>query len=204
VRGSLPREVVEPVVAKEGADAQPFYWRGVRGENYTLLELTDIAYRIVKTRLQTLPGVGQAQIFGEVEKLITRKDGNRTLISGSEKQILEKFCTFLPPGDRFISFNGREFDGPFLMFRTVIHGVPPNRDLVRTRYRFHQNCVLREFLNFNGTINPRQMRFNLDLACKAFGIVSSKPEGMDGRSVETMYRAGRYEDTPRREVHGRV
>jgi hypothetical protein len=49
-------------------------------------------------------------------------------------------------------------------------------------------------LNFNGTINPRQMRFNLDLACKSFGIVSSKTEGMDGRAVETLYRAGRHED----------
>ncbi|MFO1533948.1 MAG: diphthamide synthesis protein, partial [Thermoplasmatota archaeon] len=39
-----------------------------------------------------------------------------------------------------------------------------------------------------------QMRFNLDLACKSFGIVSSKSDGMDGRAVETLYRAGRYED----------
>jgi 3'-5' exonuclease len=133
------------------------------------------------------------EVPGQTE-LITRKDGNRTLISGSEKQILEKFWTFLSPGDRFISFNGRQFDGPFLMIRSAIHGVPPKRDLVGNRYRFHPNCDLREVLNFNGTINSRQMRFNLDLACKTFGIPSSKGEGVDGRSVDTMYRAGRYED----------
>src|SRR5688572_13888289 len=126
--------------------------------------------------------------------LVTQKDGMRTLISGSEKAILEKFWTFLSPGDRFISFNGRQFDGPFLMIRSAIHGVPPKRDLVGNRYRFHPNCDLREVLNFNGTINSRQMRFNLDLACKTFGITSSKGEGMDGRAVESMYRAGRYED----------
>ncbi len=123
-----------------------------------------------------------------------RKEGNRTLISGTEKQILEKFWDYLGKGDRFISFNGRQFDGPFLMIRSAINGVTPKRDLVGNRYRFHPNCDLREVLNFNGTINPRQMRFNLDLACKAFGIVSSKTEGMDGRAVETLYRAGRYED----------
>ena len=128
------------------------------------------------------------------KELITKKDGLRTLISGSEKAILEKFWTFLSPGDRFISFNGRQFDGPFLMIRSAIHGVPPKRDLVGNRYRFHPNCDLREVLNFNGTINSRQMRFNLDLACKTFGITSSKGEGMDGRAVESMYRAGRYED----------
>ena len=133
------------------------------------------------------------EVPGQTE-VITRKEGSRTLISGSEKQILEKFWDYLDRDDRFISFNGRQFDGPFLMIRSAIQGVPPKRDLVGNRYRFHPNCDLREVLNFNGTINPRQMRFNLDLACKTFGIVSSKTEGMDGRSVETMYRAGRHED----------
>lgn len=133
------------------------------------------------------------EVPGQTE-VITRKDGNRTLISGSERQILEKFWDFLDRGDRFISFNGRQFDGPFLMIRSAIHGVVPKRDLVGNRYRLHPNCDLREVLNFNGTLNPRQMRFNLDLACKSFGIVSSKTEGMDGRAVETLYRSGRYED----------
>lgn len=133
------------------------------------------------------------EVPGQTE-LITRKDGSRTFISGTEKQILEKFWDFLQRGDRFISFNGRQFDGPFLMIRSAIQGIAPKRDLVGNRYRFHPNCDLREVLNFNGTINSRQMRFNLDLACKTFGIVSSKQEGMDGRSVETMYRAGRHEE----------
>ncbi|HUP50098.1 MAG TPA: ribonuclease H-like domain-containing protein [Thermoanaerobaculia bacterium] len=133
------------------------------------------------------------EVPGQTE-LITRKDDNRTLISGSERQILEKFWDFLGRGDRFISFNGRQFDGPFLMIRSAIHGLVPKRDLVGNRYRLHPNCDLREVLNFNGTLNWRQMRFNLDLACKAFGIASSKTEGMDGRAVETMYRAGRYEE----------
>ncbi len=133
------------------------------------------------------------EVPGQTE-LITRKESNRTLISGTEKQILEKFWDYLDKGDRFISFNGRQFDGPFLMIRSAIHGIKPKRDLVGNRYRFHPNCDLREVLNFNGTVNPRQMRFNLDLACKAFGIVSSKADGMDGRSVERLYNAGRHED----------
>lgn len=142
-------------------------------------------------------GTGRSCALYEVPgqgEVITRKDGNRTLISGSEKEILARFWDFLGRGDRFISFNGRQFDGPFLMIRSAIHGVTPKRDLVGNRYRFHPNCDLREALNFSGTLNFRQIRFNLDLACKAFGIVSSKTEGMDGRAVESMYRAGRYED----------
>jgi 3'-5' exonuclease len=133
------------------------------------------------------------EVPGQTE-VITVKDGNRTMISGTERQILEKFWEFIDKDDRFISFNGRQFDGPFLMIRSAILGLPPKRDLIGNRYRFHPNCDLREVLNFNGTINPRQMRFNLDLACKSFGIVSSKTDGMDGRAVETLYRAGRHED----------
>lgn len=133
------------------------------------------------------------EVPGQTE-VITVKDGNRTMISGTERQILEKFWEFIDKDDRFISFNGRQFDGPFLMIRSAILGLPPKRDLVGNRYRFHPNCDLREVLNFNGTINPRQMRFNLDLACKSFGIASSKTDGMDGRAVETLYRAGRHED----------
>ncbi|HVT45126.1 MAG TPA: ribonuclease H-like domain-containing protein [Thermoanaerobaculia bacterium] len=128
------------------------------------------------------------------EALETRRDGARTFISGSETMILGKFWEFLSNDDRFISFNGRQFDGPFLMIRSAINGVAPKRDLVGYRYGYHPNCDLREVLNFHGSVNFRQMRFNLDLACRAFGIESSKSEGMDGRAVESMYRAGRYDE----------
>jgi predicted PolB exonuclease-like 3'-5' exonuclease len=122
------------------------------------------------------------------------KVGMRTYISGSEKQILEKFWTFFDNDARFISFNGRQFDGPFLMIRSAIHGVVPKRDLVGYRYGFHPNCDLREALNFFGTTNSRQFKFNLDLACKVFGVETSKSEGVDGRSVEMWYRAGRHRE----------
>ncbi len=65
VRDRLPEDVEEPVVAKQEADANPFFWLALSGENYDLLQLSDIGDRMVKSRLQTLPGVGQARIFGE-------------------------------------------------------------------------------------------------------------------------------------------
>jgi multidrug efflux pump len=65
VRNRLPREVLEPVVAKQDADAQPFYWLALSGQGYSLLQLSDIGDRIVKTRLQTISGVGRAFIAGE-------------------------------------------------------------------------------------------------------------------------------------------
>src|SRR5258707_4961141 len=65
VGGRLPVDVLEPVIAKQSADAQPFFWLALSSENFDLMQLSDIADRLVKARLQSLPGVGSAQIFGE-------------------------------------------------------------------------------------------------------------------------------------------
>ena len=78
VRGRLPQDVREPVVAKEEADASPFFWLALSGENYDLLQLSDIGDRLVKQRLQTLPGVGSARIYGE------RRFSMRVWLSASE------------------------------------------------------------------------------------------------------------------------
>src|SRR5829696_7448799 len=78
IRGRLPEDVREPVVAKQEADAQPFFWLALSGENYDLLQLSDLGDRLVKARLQTLPGVGQARIFGE------RRFSMRVWLSASE------------------------------------------------------------------------------------------------------------------------
>lgn len=133
------------------------------------------------------------EVPGQSEVTV-EKAGLRTYISGTEKQILQKFWDFFEGDARFITFNGRQFDGPFLMIRSAVNGLVPKRDLVGYRYGFHPNCDLREALNFFGTTNSRQFKFNLDLACKLFGVETSKGEGLDGRSVETWYRAGRHRE----------
>ncbi|MGH7519991.1 MAG: efflux RND transporter permease subunit [Gemmatimonadales bacterium] len=65
VRGRLPQDVLEPVIEKQSADAQPFFWLALSSTSYDLMQLSDVADRLVKARLQSLPGVGSAQIFGE-------------------------------------------------------------------------------------------------------------------------------------------
>jgi multidrug efflux pump len=65
VRGRLPVDVLEPVIAKQQADAQPFYWLALSSPNYDLMQLSDVADRLVKARLQSLAGVGSAGIYGE-------------------------------------------------------------------------------------------------------------------------------------------
>ena len=65
VRGRLPDDVEEPVVAKQDADARSFMSLALEGPSYNLMQLSDIADRIVRQRLQTVPGVARVQIHGE-------------------------------------------------------------------------------------------------------------------------------------------
>src|SRR5215216_7569559 len=65
VRGRLPEDVEEPVVAKQEADAFPIMFLALTSTSHGLMELSDIADRQIKPRLQTIPGVSGAPIYGE-------------------------------------------------------------------------------------------------------------------------------------------
>ena len=65
VRQRLPQEVDEPVIAKVEADAQPVIWLALNSDSMSSLELSDLANRVVKPRLQTAPGAADVRIFGE-------------------------------------------------------------------------------------------------------------------------------------------
>jgi len=65
VRGSLPREVDDPIVSKVDANAQAIVWLALFSERHTGLELTEVADGPLKERIQRLPGVGSVIIGGE-------------------------------------------------------------------------------------------------------------------------------------------
>ncbi len=65
VRNRLPTDINEPVIAKVEADASPIIWIAFSSDQHSALEVTDIANRLVKPRLQTLPGAADVRVFGE-------------------------------------------------------------------------------------------------------------------------------------------
>ncbi len=65
VRGDLPQDILEPIIAKQDADAQPIIWNALNSDRYSTLELTTIAERQIKPRLQGVPGVSSVMIGGE-------------------------------------------------------------------------------------------------------------------------------------------
>lgn len=65
VRGALPLDIREPVVAKQDADANAIMWITLNSERYTPLQLTTLAERQIKPRFQTIAGVSSIIIGGE-------------------------------------------------------------------------------------------------------------------------------------------
>ena len=63
-RSFLPEEADEPIVQKQEADAQPIIYLAFSSDRHNLTEIADIATRLVKDRVQTLPGVAQADVYG--------------------------------------------------------------------------------------------------------------------------------------------
>ncbi len=62
-RQFLPEEADEPIVQKQEADAQPIIYLAFSSDRHEQVEIADIAERLVKDRVQQIPGVAQAQVF---------------------------------------------------------------------------------------------------------------------------------------------
>jgi multidrug efflux pump len=65
IRGTLPQEIEDPIISKVDANAQAIVWLALSSQTHSTLELSDFADRILKERIQRLPGVGSVIIGGE-------------------------------------------------------------------------------------------------------------------------------------------
>lgn len=65
IRGELPDEIEESVIAKQDADARPMLWVAMFSEERSTLELTRIAEDRLKEPLQTVNGVSQIFLGGQ-------------------------------------------------------------------------------------------------------------------------------------------
>ncbi len=65
VRGRLPEDIEEPIVAKQDADASPVLWVALFSDRYSTLELSQLAENVFKDRLQTINGVSSVILGGE-------------------------------------------------------------------------------------------------------------------------------------------
>ncbi len=127
------------------------------------------------------------------EKVRFRED-NIHYLSGTEADILNWFWKHISRYEKFVTFNGRVFDCPFIAIRSAINGIPAKRCLVPYRYSFEQHVDLADQLSF---YDAMRRKFNLHMWCQAFGIKSSKEDGIEGLMVKDYYLQGKYLDIAR-------
>ncbi len=113
----------------------------------------------------------------------------------TEKMMLEEFWEGVQLYETVVTFNGRSFDLPFLLHRSVAQALLPTVDLMRYRYLTQQvppyHVDLADQLTFYGAIAKRP---SLHLCCRAYGIESPKSHGVVGDDVTELYRQKRFKE----------
>ena len=130
----------------------------------------------------------------------SRSERDFVIKERTEKEILEDFWEGVRGYDVFVTFNGRAFDVPFLLHRSVVHGVRPSYTFSQSRYLTKQSLPyhvdLMDELTMYGAMSKRP---SLHLLLQAYGITSKKGE-VDGSQVAELFQAGRFRDLARHNV----
>ncbi|OGU55873.1 MAG: 3'-5' exonuclease [Ignavibacteria bacterium RBG_13_36_8] len=117
------------------------------------------------------------------EKLVKYKAMN-------EENMLRSFWDYMKKCRQVITFNGRNFDLPFLVLRSAMYKIKPSKNLIKNRYDISEHLDLLEQLTFFGLTK----KFNLDFYCHAFGIESPKSKGITGMEVKELFHAGKIKE----------
>ncbi len=133
----------------------------------------------------------KSYVYYESEKQEEWKSENENVFYKglSEKEMLESFWRIAKRVDQFITFNGRNFDVPFLMMRSTMLKVKVTKNLMGYRYGDEHIDLLEQFTFYGST-----RKFNLDFYCQSFGIESPKSKDISGMEVKNLYEAGRIKD----------
>jgi DNA polymerase elongation subunit (family B) len=114
-----------------------------------------------------------------------------------EIDLLAAFWDVAKHYEEIVTFNGRNFDVPFLYLRSAVLNVPiSKRNWLGYRFATEPHCDLAEQLTFYGVggRDGAARKFNLDFYCKAFGIHSPKAHGITGMDVPRLLSEGKHRE----------
>jgi DNA polymerase elongation subunit (family B) len=162
-----------------------------KAEAIERLSLGSLTARVI-TIAMINPDSGHGQVFYDHPggEPWTSDDGVVDYIPGTEQEILERFWGAIEKFSLFITFNGRSFDCPFIMMRSMIHGVKATRNLLPQRYSASPHCDLLDQLTFYGATR----KYNLDFFCKSLGIHSPKEDGITGLDLKDLHASGKHKE----------
>lgn len=166
VGGRLPEAADDPVVAKVDVNAQPIVWLALSSDRHSVLELTDVADRVLKERLQRLTGIGSVIIGGERRYAmrvwldpmrmaahgVTTQDIDRSIreanaeipggrVEGTEREFAVRTRGELTTPEEFSAIILAQ-DGDDRVYLRDVADVEVGAEDERTEVRFNgQNCV---------------------------------------------------------------
>jgi len=162
-----------------------------RQETERYLSLYPYTAKIISVGLLNTETEGTLVLYSAEEDEEWRVDEkNINYKSLSETELLHEFWKYTSKTDKVITFNGRNFDIPFLMLRSAMLKVKPTVNLIHNRYNITRHIDLLDQFTFYGITR----KFNLDFYCHAFGITSPKSKGISGMEIKELYKAGKTKD----------
>jgi 3'-5' exonuclease len=119
-------------------------------------------------------------------------DRSRAYCQVNERELLANFWSDMGQirPQRFVTFNGKSFDFPYINIRSAINAVPIPHDIFLDMRRFSidRHFDVREVL----TNYDRYRRGTLEYFCEIFGVPSPK-NGINGANVGDYYKAGQLD-----------
>lgn len=124
---------------------------------------------------------------------------NFKYITGTECEIIKKFWDIVKGRNYniFVTFNGREFDCPFIMLRSIFYRLKPPINLMLGsdwNFREYHIDLLKGFTFFTHSGRGARRKFSLDFYCQKFGIKSPKCDGITGDMVNKLYLEKKYQE----------
>lgn len=173
-------------------------------------EFKKVAVEVTLKKLQKREGYSKAKLPKKGEEQVFREtaisgdfgrifcigyafeDKAVEVISGKEKEILNKWWEIADSADCFIGHNIMDFDLRFIFKRSIVNGIKPvskHLNLSFARYKSYPIFdTMREWEKWSNSY------IALDTLAKILGLESSKDGGIDGSQVYDFYLAGKNDE----------
>jgi uncharacterized protein YprB with RNaseH-like and TPR domain len=132
------------------------------------------------------PNSGKGKVLGLTKKKYVPENKKfKYDFFKDEAGLLKAFWQIVEEYEHIVTFNGRRFDVPFLVFRSLVNKVVIPVDLNRSGS--HTDLMQ--------AIRPYGTRvYKLEAICKALGITNPKEKGVSGLHVANLYQQKKFQE----------
>jgi len=145
-------------------------------------------------------GKGCVMVNAEPEIKLSGNYENFRYLTLCEDKMIRKFWEIISSKgyNLFVTFNGRDFDCPFIMMRSIYYRIKPGYNLMSGSdygFRDYHIDLMREFSFFahSGKTGARR-KFTLNFYCQKFNIESPKSGGVSGDKVKSLYSDKKFQE----------